>query len=58
MPDPEGIYSAALGVADISKSYIDVPNVHDGNRTLIRPDEYGKKLESGMIVVVNVHMKL
>ena len=38
MLDPEGIYSATLGVADISKSSTDILNVHDGNGTLIMPE--------------------
>ena len=58
MPDPEGIYSSALGLADFSKSSINVPNIRDANGAIIRPDEYEQKLESGMVVMVNVYMKL
>jgi hypothetical protein len=58
MPDPEGVYSSALGLADFSKSFIECPNVRDGNGTLIYPDEYGHKLKSGDIVMINVYMKL
>jgi hypothetical protein len=58
MPDPEGIYSAALGVADLSHSSIDVPNVRDGNGALIKPDEYEQKLETGSVVMVNVYLKM
>jgi hypothetical protein len=58
MPDPEGIYSAALGAADVSKSSIDIPNVHDGNGALIMPDEYEQKLETGSIFMVNVYLKM
>ena len=58
MPDPEGLYSSTLGLADFSKSSINVPNVRDGNGAIIRPEEYAQKLDSGMIVMVNVYMKL
>jgi hypothetical protein len=58
MPDPDGIYSSTLGIADVSKSFIDVPNIHDGNGTLISPDEYEMKLQSGSIVMVNTYLKL
>ena len=58
MPDPEGIYSAALGAAEVSKSSIDIPNVCDGNGALITPDEYEQKLETGSIVMVNVYLKM
>ena len=58
MPDPEGVYSSALGLADFSKSFIECPNVRDGNGTLIHPDEYGHKLKSGDVVMINVYMKL
>ena len=58
MPDPDGIYSSTLGVADVSKSFIDVPNVRDGNGTLITPDEYERKLDDGTVVMVNVYLKL
>lgn len=58
MPDPEGIYSAALGAADVSNSSINVPNVRDGNGALIMPHEYEQKLETGSIVMVNVYLKL
>jgi len=58
MPDPDSIYSSTLGVADISKSFIDVPNVRDGNGKLITPDEYERKLENGSVVMVNVYLKL
>jgi len=58
MPDPEGIYSAALGLADVSKSSMDVPNIRDGNGTLIKPHEYEQKLETGSIVMVNIYLKM
>ena len=57
MPDPDGIYSSTLGVADISKSFIDMPNVRDGNGKLITPDDE-RKLEDGCVVMVNVYLKL
>jgi hypothetical protein len=57
MPDPDGIYSSTLGVADISKSFIDMPNVRDGNGKLITPDDE-RKLEDGCMVMVNVYLKL
>ena len=58
MPDPEGIYSSTLGAADVSNSTIEPPNVRDGNGRLIQPDEYDKRLQTGMKVTVNVHMKM
>ena len=58
MPDPEGIYSSALGATDISNSGIEPPNVLDGSGGLIQPEEYDKRLEMSMKVSVNVHMKM
>jgi hypothetical protein len=58
MPDLEGIYSAALGAADVSNSSINVLNVRDGNSALIMPHEYEQKLETGSIIMVNVYLKL
>ena len=58
LPDPEGIYSVALGAADISNSSINVPNMRDGNGALIMPDEYEQKLDMGSIIMVNVYLKL
>jgi len=58
LPDPEGIYSAALGAADVSNSSINVPNVRDSNGALIMPDEYEQKLDTGSIIMVNVYLKL
>ena len=34
MPDPDGIYSSTLGATDVSKSFIDTPNIRDGNGVL------------------------
>jgi hypothetical protein len=56
MPDPNGVYSSTLGHADLSKSWVEVPNVRDGNGTLIRPEEYDDKLTMGTIVMANVYM--
>jgi hypothetical protein len=58
MPDPEGVYKTALGHADLSKSWLDIPNVRDGNGALIKPEDYDDKLTAGTIVMVNVYMKL
>jgi hypothetical protein len=58
MPDPNGVYSSTLGHADLSKSWVEVPNVRDGNGTLIRPEEYDDKLTTGTIVMANVYMRL
>jgi hypothetical protein len=58
MPDPQGVYRTALGHADLSKSWLDIPNVQDGNGALIEPAEYDDKLTAGTIVMVNVYMKL
>jgi hypothetical protein len=58
MPDPQGVYRTALSHADLSKLWLDIPNVWDGNGTLIKPVEYNDKLTAGTIVMVNVYMKL
>jgi hypothetical protein len=58
MPDPEGVYRTTLGHADLSKSWVDMPNVRDGNGALIKPEDYNEKLTNGAIVMVNVYMKL
>jgi hypothetical protein len=58
MPDPGNVYKSTLGHADLSKSWLDIPNVRDGNGALITPEEYDEKLTAGTIVMVNVYMKL
>ena len=58
MPDPNSIYSTMLGHADLSKSWVDILNVRDGNGTLIRPEEYDDKLTTGTIVMANIYMQL
>ena len=55
---PTEPHSFTLGAANICKSSIDVPNVHDRNGSLITPDQYEKKLESGTIMMVNIYLKL
>ena len=57
-PDPEDIYSTTLGAADTSKSFVNIPNVRDGDGNLITPDLYEQNLHDGTIVTVNVHLKL
>jgi hypothetical protein len=58
MPDPEDIYSMALGIADMSNLSVHVANIHNGNGDIITPDEYEKRLEDGSIVMINVYLKL
>ena len=58
MPDPEDIYSCAIGPADTSKSFVSIPNVRDGDGDLIKPNEYQSKLVDGSIVMINCYMKL
>ena len=58
MPDPEDIYSSILGAADVSNSFIHVPNIHDGDGNLIPPDQYQTKMHDGSIIMVNVFLKL
>jgi hypothetical protein len=58
LPDPEGLYSSVVGSADFSRTYVDVPNIRDGNGVLITPAEYQTKLETGMVVMVTGHLKL
>jgi hypothetical protein len=43
MPDPEDIYSTALGINDISNSSVHIPNICNGNGDIITPNEYEKK---------------
>lgn len=49
MPDHDGIYSSTLGTANVSKCFIAMPNIRDGNGALIRPDEYEHKMRTGDI---------
>ena len=58
MPNPNSIYSTTIRHADWRKSWVDIPNVHDGNGTLIRPEEYDDKLMTGTIVMANIYMQL
>ena len=58
MPDPEEIYSCALGAADVSKSSVHIPNIRDGEGKIITPDQYDKTLKDGSIVLVNVYFKM
>ena len=58
MPDLDGVYSLILGTTDANKCLVDIPNIHDGNGALIMPGEYNKKLHHGMVVMVNVYMKM
>ena len=57
MPDPDSIYSSTLGDTNISKSFINMPNICDGNGALIRPDKYAQKMQMGDIVI-NSYLKL
>ena len=58
MPDLDGVYSLILETTDANKCLVDIPNIHDGNGALIMPGEYNKKLHHGMVVMVNVYMKM
>ena len=58
MPDPKGVYSSLLGSSNMSKCYLNILNMRDGNGTLINPMEYNKKLPPNTIVMVNVYMKM
>jgi hypothetical protein len=57
-PDPEDIYSSTLGAADTSQSFVQVPNVRDGDGNIITPDRYETQLRDGTVVSVNVFLKL
>lgn len=58
MLDPDGIYACLLGSVNMNKCHLDIPNVCDGNRTLITPMEYEEKLPPSTVVMVNVYMKM
>lgn len=58
MPDPDGMYLSVIRKADFSKTYVEAPNIHNGDSVLITPAEYQSKLESRTIVMVTGHMKL
>jgi hypothetical protein len=58
MADPDGIYASLLGSANMKKCHLDIPNVRDGNGTLITPMEYEKRLPPGTVVMLNVYMKM
>ena len=55
MPDPENLFTA---IEECKELFIVVPNIRDGDGCIIMPDEYGKRLQNGSIVMVNVHLKL
>jgi hypothetical protein len=57
MPNLDRVYSSLLGLADLSKCYVNVPNIHDPNGVLITLTEYEDKLKNGMTMMVNVYMK-
>lgn len=57
-PDPENVYDTTLGAADVSNSYVYIPNIRNGEGDVITPDEYDTKLHDGTIVMVNVSLKL
>jgi hypothetical protein len=58
IPDPKDVYAMTLGAANVTNSYIYIPNIHNGDGNLITPDHYEMKLEDGSIVMVNVSLKL
>ena len=58
MPDPEDIYSSALGASDTSQSFVHIPNVQDGDGNIILPQDYDLKLRDNAIVMMNVYLKL
>jgi hypothetical protein len=55
MPDPEDIYSTALGIADVSNSSVHIPNIPNGNGDIITPDGYEKKI-GGQIYCYDQHL--
>jgi hypothetical protein len=58
MPDPEDVFSCALGASDTSQTSVHIPNVRNGDGDLIPPQEYEMRLHDGDIVMVNVYLKL
>jgi hypothetical protein len=58
IPDPEDVYAMTLGAADVTNSYIYIPNIRNGDGNLITPDQYETNLEDGSIVMVNMSLKL
>lgn len=57
MPDPEDIFSGALGAADTSQSFVHIPNIRDGDGALILPQNY-RDITDRSIVMVNIYLKL
>lgn len=58
LPDPDGIFSSITGIDNMKRCVVDIPNIRDGNGTLIKPSDYDKMLPAGSVVMVNVYMKL
>ena len=58
MPDPQNRFSNLLADRDFTNVKIIVPDVRDGNGALIHPGEYAQKLKTGMVVTVDVVLKM
>ena len=58
MPDPQNRFSNLLADRDFTNVKISVPEVRDGDGILIHPGEYMQKLKTGMVVTVDVVLKL
>jgi hypothetical protein len=58
LPDPLGCYAALTSQLNLHETKVIAPNVRDGNGKLILPEEYGTKLHTGDVVIVEAYLKL
>lgn len=58
LPDPLGRYAAVISQYNLRESTITPPNIQNGHGVLIGPHEYGTKLATGDVVMVECQLKL
>jgi len=56
--DPLGCHAALISQFNLHETKVIAPNICDGNGKLILPEEYGTKLHTGDVVIVEAHLKL
>jgi hypothetical protein len=58
LPDPLGRYAVVISQYNLRECTIQSPNVRNGHGVLIGPHEYGSKLATGDVVMVECMLKL
>jgi len=58
LPDPLGWYAAVISQYSLWECTIAAPNICDGRGALIGPHEYGTKLKTRDVVMVECYLKL